>query len=96
MDVGGFLALRRPAPPEALATWVGSLKLQGPAGDALLDGGMAELRRARSRPGRVRESAFSLLTADALLTWACEAALDAEDPEEAMAVILTRAGAPEP
>lgn len=96
MDVCGFLASRHPGPPAALEAWIGSLSLEGPAEGALLRGGLAELRRARSRPGRVRESALSLLAADALLTWACEAALEAGDPEASMAVVLKRAGAPEP
>jgi hypothetical protein len=43
---------------------------------------------ARAHPGRVRESAFRLLEADALLTYACEAALEAEDPEAALRRVL--------
>jgi hypothetical protein len=37
----------------------------------------------------VRESAFDLLTADALLTYACEAALEAEDPESTLQVLVS-------
>lgn len=95
-DLGPFLAARRPQPPPALAAWIGALDIGGSAGDGLLRGAAAELRRARSRPGRVRESAFSLLAADALLTWACEVALEDPDPEAALASVLTRAVAPEP
>jgi hypothetical protein len=43
------------------------------------------LASALSKPGRVREAAFDLLTADALLTYACEAALEGEDPAAALA-----------
>jgi len=41
-------------------------------------------------PGRVRESAFDLLAADALLTYACEAALESPDPEGVLGAILRR------
>lgn len=50
----------------------------------LLQGSCARLDRARARPGRVRESAFELLVADALITYACEAALESEDPTTAL------------
>ena len=56
--------------------------------EALLEAGASSLVRARSRPGRVRETAFELLVADALLTYACEAALESESPDEALASIL--------
>lgn len=46
------------------------------------------LERALARPGRVRESAFDLLAADALFTWACEAALEEDEPEERLHRIL--------
>jgi hypothetical protein len=42
---------------------------------------------ARARPGRVRASAFELLVADALVTYACEAALETEDPVAALEAI---------
>ncbi|MDF2697623.1 MAG: hypothetical protein K0S65_6006, partial [Labilithrix sp.] len=41
-----------------------------------------------ARLGRVRDSAFRLLEADALLTYACEAALERDDPETALQRIL--------
>jgi len=46
------------------------------------------LERALARPGRIRESAFDLLAADALFTWACEAALEEDEPEERLHRIL--------
>ena len=49
---------------------------------------MERLDQARARPGRVRESAFRLLEADALLTYACEAALETEGPDAALRRIL--------
>jgi len=47
-----------------------SLTLGRAGGDALV--------RALARPGRNREAAFALLTADALLTYACEALTEEE------------------
>jgi len=55
---------------------------------ALAAAGRVRLNEAIARPGRVRESAFTLLEADALLTYACEAALDAEDSEGAILDVL--------
>ena len=46
------------------------------------------MRAASEEPGRVRASAFHLLTADALITYACEEALDAEDAETELAKLL--------
>jgi hypothetical protein len=48
-----------------------------------------QLDETRRRPGRVRESAFALLVADGLLTYACEAALESEDAEEALERLLS-------
>ncbi len=45
------------------------------------------LDAARARPGRVRESAFELLVADALITYACEAALETEDPSATLEAV---------
>lgn len=56
--------------------------------EALLDAALSRLAVARSRPGRVRETAFELLVADALLTYACEAALESDAPEETLTSIL--------
>jgi hypothetical protein len=49
------------------------------------------LDAALSLPGHQREGAFHLLAADALFTYACEAALEAEDAEGALRSILDRA-----
>lgn len=55
---------------------------------ALLTAAGSALASAASRPGRVREAAFDLLVADALVTYACEAALESEAPERALASVL--------
>jgi hypothetical protein len=64
--------------------------------DGLVEGlaneGKKRLDAARARPGRVRASAFPLLEADALITYACEAALETDDPEGALRRILASTG----
>lgn len=88
-----WLATRRPRAPEGLAARTReALRHDGGAGRAvgedLADAARLCLDESRARPGRVRESAFQLLLADALLTYACEAALEAEAPD---AVLLSLA-----
>ena len=83
-----WMALRRPAPPPDL---VEALSLEEDGGafeDVLTREAGARLSTARARLGRVRDSAFRLLEADALLTYACEAALERDDPETALQRIL--------
>ena len=83
-----WLAGRTPEPPSDLAAALRPGRDSGPHTDALADAAQARLADARARPGRVRESAFRLLEADALLTYACEAALESEDPQAALRRIL--------
>lgn len=54
----------------------------------LLKAAKQSLAVAAARPGRVRETAFELLVADALVTYACEAALETERPSEALQRIV--------
>jgi hypothetical protein len=90
---------RRPPPPPDLDAElsrdfdrvprdVGARSGETPGGDVfhevLLRAARARLDESRARPGRVRESAFELLAADALITYACEAALESDDPEAAL------------
>lgn len=97
--VDAWLARRRPVPPAELVARMASAPgdaaesgdvLQGLTGRAL-----EALEQARRAPGRVRESAYHLLTADALLTYACEAALDAPDPAAALEELVGRASSPD-
>ena len=60
--------------------------------EALMRSGLASLDRARAVPGRVRESAYHLLRADALLTYASHAALEDPDPGGTLARILEAVG----
>jgi len=65
---------------------------EGPPTPEILAGaGLEALERVR--PGRVRGSAFELLGADALLTYACEAALELEDPRGRFESLLARVAA---
>jgi len=88
MDARSFLAQRRPPAPEALERWLADGPLDGVPVEGLTRRAIAELDRARSAPGRVRTSAYHLLAADALITYACEAALDSADPAAVMETIL--------
>lgn len=47
----------------------------------------AALRRMDGDPA-AREAAFALLAADGFATWACEVALEADDPGAALVVVL--------
>lgn len=95
--LAAWLDGRAPEPPaplsEALADDVVSLDdAETSLVDALATLAKARLSRARSRPGRVRTSAFDLLAADALLTYACEAALETDDPGAALERVLEACG----
>jgi hypothetical protein len=90
-----WLAAREPSPPGELLE-----HLAVPTGRGSLVGLLAgEARRALDgavcRPGRRRDAAFLLLGADALFTYACEAAAEEEDVEAALRQVLdsARAGA---
>lgn len=83
-----WMAGRRPAPPVDLAAALQMDNAGGAFDVALSMAARTRLAEARVRSGRVRASAFRLLEADALITYACETALDAEDPEGALRRIL--------
>ena len=84
---------RSPPPPQDLRERVQACVGESPVGrspvQTLLDAATRSLTAARDEPGRVRASAFHLLTADALVTYACEEALDAEDAEAELAKLLS-------
>jgi hypothetical protein len=107
--VQAWLAAREPTPPAPLATALSALlsehapsaSADGAAGgeegalsDALTAHARARLEQALSRPGRERWNAYRLLEADALLTYACEAALEEADGDRFLRRILTIAGRP--
>ena len=92
-----WLLDRDPAPPDELLAHpdIGRPEAAGPEGDA--DGGvgllLAEaeraLRDACASAGE-RRGAFRLLAADAYLTWACELALERDDPASLLGEIVAR------
>jgi len=92
IDVGAWLDARRPEAPaelrSALDTGVREYE-SGSVSKVFRGAALRSLDSALARPGRVRESAFELLAADALLTFACEAALESEDPCSGLTVLLT-------
>lgn len=87
-----FLASRRPPPPADLFASLRVRESRRSLDEALTAAGLVGLEEAQAGLGRVRESAFRLLEADALLTYACEAALESEDPEAALERILVATG----
>ncbi len=91
MDARTFLARRRPPAPEALEARLAAGAAEGEVVQALSDQALAELARSRAAAGRVRDSAWHLLAADALLTYACEAALNGSDPPRAFEELLRKA-----
>lgn len=88
-----WLDAREPAPPLELQEWLAVPDHGLTVPEALVEGGVEALERAAERPGRDREAAFSLLAADALLTYACEAVADSNEIEEELRRILRRTGA---
>lgn len=60
--------------------------------EALMDAGSESIHRALASPGRNRVAAFHLLAGDALLTYACEAAAEEEDPGPLLGDLLIRLG----
>lgn len=59
----------------------GSVPERSLSSDALVSSVRGALARALSQPGRVRDAAFDLLVVDAWVTYACEAALEGDDPD---------------
>ena len=84
-----WLAEREPAPPEALP--LPRIEGGGAPVEALAEEGVRLLERALTGSGE-RRGAFDLLAADALLTYACEAAARCSDPEAALLGIVRRIG----
>lgn len=101
-----WMAGREPPPPEPLAAALrGVAPTVGSPGagfdhapgaapslaDGLASAARDRLKLALARPGRVRESAYRLLEADALFTYACEAALERGDATAVLRRILALA-----
>ena len=85
-----WVATREPPAPDELRAWL-KMPDGGPAAERLLGVGLLHLEEAVARPGRDREAAHQLLAADALITYACEAASEAGDVRGALREALVRA-----
>ena len=86
-DLRAWLAGRSPRPPDALPLPI--VERSGSVTDRLADAGSEALDRALEQRGE-RRGAFELLAADALLTYACESAAAAPDPEAELLRVLER------
>jgi len=86
-DVGGWLSRRSPSPPSELSEALYVDEGSDPVHLCLQIASVTRLKEASSRPG-ARVGAFPLLAADALLTYACEAALESADPDVALAGLM--------
>jgi len=82
VTVSAWLRERTPAPPERLSASIEAAlgaRLSAPRAevtDACIDAAEALLRDLLARPSMGRDSALDLLTVDALVTYAFEAAAD--------------------
>ncbi len=63
---------------------------EGASREAALDAALRALWAALTPEGRERRGAFDLLSGDALVTRACEAATGEDDPEAALSAVLSR------
>ena len=92
-----WLATRTPPAPDELQAW---LKIPDEGTDpgggvgsvpgSLVRAGLLHLEEAVARPGRDREAAYQLLAADALITYGCEAASEADDVRAVLREVLVR------
>ncbi len=84
-----WLDNRAPPPPDRLRSRFEPVHGGGASlSEALGRLAVGHLAEALKLPGRNRAAAFYLLAADALLTYACEAAVEQEDPEAALSRVL--------
>ncbi len=91
-DLADWIAVQRPPAPPPLASWLArEVGDRGLSAAELMGAGVRALERAR--PGRTRESAFELLGADALITHACGAALEEQDPAGVLTGFIRAAAA---
>ena len=92
-DLKTWISARRPVSPVELGPRIDVSGVTAVSVVGLTKIACDALEQARLSPGRVRNSAFQLLTADALITYACELALDGEDPDLVLGVIMQHSGA---
>jgi hypothetical protein len=88
-----WVETRRPPPPPELMDGLLVASPDGPGAPADLVGALltqarVRLHAARAQP-EVRASAYELLAADALITYACEAALETGDADTSLVRLLS-------
>ena len=93
-DIRGWLTSRIPGAPPPLQSRLAGELLQDPDPEALAESGRGALDRAMGTKGRDRSAAFDLLVADALITYACESASEADSVEDVLLTVLARVGRP--
>ena len=88
-----WLDTRRPAVPDGLKERLAAEGEVAVSVAGLADLGIAALDRAEVARQLDRHAAFQLLAADALLTYACEAAVDEPEVASGLHLILDRCAA---
>lgn len=87
--LSGWLGRRNPPVPATFAPWMRPSRPDAPAGwEALLAETRVALDHALDPEGRPRRGAFDLLAADGFATWACEAALETDDPDAVLRELI--------
>jgi hypothetical protein len=90
-DPRSWLEARTPPPPPGLTLPSPESLAPGPLPESLTTAATSALARALAGSGE-RRGAFDLLAADALLTYACEAAAEAGDPEATLHSLVEQVG----
>lgn len=88
-SVADWIAQRQPPAPGGFAAFMRPRDGSGPASaETLTNEAHAALSEALDGGDRERLGAFDLLAADGFATWACEAALEADDADAELRAIL--------
>lgn len=91
-SVPDWLTKAEPPVPEEFAARLELAPATGPDPDRLVSAAEESLERALEPDGRERRGAFDMLAADGFLTYACEEALEADDPAPVLAAMVRRIG----
>lgn len=87
----GWLRERTPPVPDAFGPWMRPVRPAAPASvEALAEEALEALAAALDPGDLPRRGAFRLLAADAFVTYACEAALEEEDPVKVLDTLVRR------
>ena len=93
MTLRAWLAGRIPPVPRGFGPWMAPSRADESATvEALASEAEEALARAADPQGRPRRGAFDLLRADGYLTYACERALEGDDPAARLSELVRRFG----